>query len=135
VLSWRLKKIASYLEYSYNATRGLFVFLRFGMSNAFVMLSCGVACSSIGAVHGSVSASGSSSVGTVHGSIAAGGSSSIGAVHGSVAASGNDISSAVRLVNWHVNVEGFATQFCKGFNKLCGLLRGDSIVEIVQKKT
>jgi hypothetical protein len=75
------------------------------MKKAFVMLARGVACSSIGTVHGSVSMS------------------------------GNYISSVVRLVNWHVNVEGLATQFCKGFNKLCGSLKGDGIVEIVQKKT
>jgi hypothetical protein len=105
VLSGRLKKIASYLEYSYNAIRELFVFLRFFMKKAFVMLARGVECSSMRAVHGSGSAG------------------------------GTYISSAVRLVNWHVNVEGLATQFCKGFNKLCGLLRGDGIVEIVQKKT
>jgi hypothetical protein len=105
------------------------------MRNAFVMLSCGVACSSIGTVHGSVSASGNSSIGAVHGSGSASGSSSIGTVHGPVSMSDDYISSAVRLVNWPVNVEGLATQFCKGFNKLCGLLRGDGIVEIVQKKT
>jgi hypothetical protein len=75
------------------------------MKNAFVMLAHGVECSSVGAVQGSVSAG------------------------------GNYIRSAVRLVNWHVNVEGLATQFCKGFNELCGLLRGDGIREIVQKKT
>jgi hypothetical protein len=75
------------------------------MKNAFVMLARGVECSPMGTVHGSVSASCSY------------------------------ISSVVRLVNWHVNVEGLATQFCKGFDKLCGLLRGDGIREIVQKKT
>jgi hypothetical protein len=105
------------------------------MKKALVMLARGVACSSIGMVHGSVSMSGSSPMGAVHGSGSASGSSSIGTVHGPVSMSGNYISSTVRLVNWHVNVEGLATQFCKGFNKLCGLLRGDGIIEIVQKKT
>jgi hypothetical protein len=98
------------------------------------MLARGVACSSPGAVQGSGSMSGNSSIGTVHGSGSMSGNSSMGAVQGSISASGN-FSSAVRLVNWHVNAEGLATQFCNGFDKLCGLLRGDGIREIVQKKT
>jgi hypothetical protein len=89
----------------------------------------------MGAVHGSGSAGGNSSMGMVHGSVSAGGSSPMGTVQGSGSAGGDYISPAVRLVNWHVNVEGLATQLCKGFNKLCELLKGDGIREIVQKKT